>query len=92
MAIRDGDYSLVADPDYELSSHNRLQESWIPKIKAGGYTNYQLYDLSTDPGQTKNLAVERPELVEALKAKLLKINQSVMSEGVDWHLKSVHPL
>jgi len=87
VAIRDEDFSLVADPDYELSKSNMFQESWIPVIKSGGYRNFQLFDLSRDPAQTHNLSSQNPELLRVLKAKLLKINQSVMADGIDWHLQ-----
>ena len=86
VAMRDGDYSLVADPDYELSTNNMFQEAWIPTIKRGGYTNYRLYNLVNDPQQQQDLAGDNPELVERLKKKLLEINASIMADGHDWHL------
>jgi arylsulfatase A len=85
VAMRDGDYSIVAEPDYELSKNNTLQEEWIPAIKTGGYANYQLFNLKDDPAQTNNLAAEKPEVLERMKKKLLKINASVMADGHDWH-------
>jgi len=86
VAMRDGDYSLVADPDYELSRDNMFQEAWIPQIKQGGYTNYQLFNLRRDPRQTTNLAAEEPAVLERMKAQLLNINASIMADGPDWHL------
>lgn len=85
VAIRDGDYSLVAQPDYELSTNNMFQEAWIPTIKDGGYTNYQLYNLRDDPRQKRDLAAEQTDRVEELRRKLLEINASVMADGADWH-------
>ena len=87
VAMRDGDYSLVAEPDFELSTNNMFQEAWIPMVKSGGYKGYQLFNLKKDPAQTKNLASENPELLEKLKLKLLKINASIMADGHDWHLE-----
>lgn len=87
VAMRDGRYSLVAEPDYELSTSNMFQEAWIPAIKSGGYRNFQLFDLQIDPRQTSNIANEQPELVSRLKQKLLQINHSIMQDGADWHLK-----
>ena len=87
VAMRDGDFSLVANPDYEISTSNMFQEHWIPRIKDGGYTDFQLFDLSKDPGQKQNMASEYPELLKNLKSKLLQINQSVMVDGTDWHLQ-----
>ncbi len=87
VAIRDGNYSLVAFPDYELSTNNMFQEKWIPMIKSGAYRDFQLYDLAADPQQQHNLAEERPELLSRLKATLLRINSSVMADGHDWHVQ-----
>lgn len=87
VAMRDGRYSLVADPDYELSRNNMFQEAWIPVIKAGGYRNFQLFDLETDPTQTTNIAEKHPEVLARLKERLLSVNASIMADGHDWHLK-----
>ncbi|QDU96378.1 sulfatase family protein [Lignipirellula cremea] len=84
VAMRDGDYSLVADPDYPLSTNNMFQEAWIPEIRAGGYTNFQLFNLAEDRQQKHNLAAEQPELLERLKKKLLEINASIMADAHDW--------
>lgn len=85
VAMRDGKYSLVADPDYELSTSNMFQEAWIPKIKSGGYTNFRLYDLEKDRAQEHDIAGKHPELVEKLKRQLLDINAGIMADGADWH-------
>ncbi len=82
--MRDGDYSIVAEPDYELSKDNMFQEAWIPKIRSGGYRNFQMFNLTNDPQQMNDLAEKNPELLKELKAKLLKINQSIMQEAYDW--------
>ena len=85
VALRDEKWSLTADPDYELSKNNMFQESWIPTIKSGTYTNWQLHDLQSDPSQQHDLASTHPEVVARLKAKLLEINNSIMADGPDWH-------
>ena len=66
---------------------NMFQESWIPAIKAGGYTRYQLFDLARDPGQQTDVSVEFPEVLSGLKKKLLDINASVMAEAPNWLLE-----
>ena len=88
VALRDGKWSLTADPDYDLSKDNMFQESWIPTIKSGSYTNWQLHDLQSDPSQQHDLASTHPEVVARLKAKLLEINNSIMADGPDWHLEN----
>jgi arylsulfatase A len=64
---------------------NMFQESWIPTIKAGAYTRYQLFDLAKDPGQQTDLSHQLPDVVARLKKKLLEINASVMADAHDWH-------
>tara|TARA_Y100001934_G_scaffold189560_1_gene223491 strand:- start:1217 stop:2590 length:1374 start_codon:yes stop_codon:yes gene_type:complete len=86
VAMRDGNFSLVAERGYEMSSNNMFKEEWIPTIKKGRYRNYQLFDLKADPNQTTDLSAKKPELLKKLKAKLLKINDSIMADGADWHL------
>ena len=83
--MRDGKYSIVAEPDYELSTSNMFQEAWIPKIKSGGYTNWQLFNLHEDPNQTTNVAADHPDVLSRLKKSLLEINASIMKDGADWH-------
>jgi arylsulfatase A len=85
VAMRDGDWSLVANPDFTLSTNNMFEEAWIPVIKAGAYKEYQLLNLTTDRSQQHDLAQEMPEKVAELKEKLLRINASIMADGADWH-------
>ena len=91
VAMRDGDYSLVADPDYELSPNNMFQEAWIPKIKQGGYTNFQLFNLKSDPNQTTDIAAKQPQRLARMKETLVSINASIMADGEDWHLRTQGP-
>jgi len=87
VAMRDGNWSLVAMPDYNISRNNMFQEAWIPAVRGGGYTAFELYDLAADPNQTTNLAAAFPSDLKRLKKKLLEINASIMADGADWHLK-----
>lgn len=88
VAMRSGNYSLVAERDYELSLDNMFQEAWIPVIKSGEYKNFQLFDLSKDPSQENNIAASEPARTEQLKQQLYKINASIMADGPDWHLRN----
>jgi hypothetical protein len=64
-----------------------FQESWIPTIKAGGFSRFALYDLSTDPLQQNDISKQRPEVTERLKKKLLVLYKDVMADSPDWNLK-----
>ena len=63
---------------------NGFQTSWIPTLKAGGYRGFELYDLSTDPGQRNNLVAQLPGVAARLKKEMLDITASVMAEAPDW--------
>jgi arylsulfatase A len=63
-----------------------FRETWSPAIKAGGYRDWQLFDLEADPSQKTNLAATEPAVLARLQVQLLKINASIMAEAADWHL------
>ena len=63
---------------------NMFQESWIPAIRSGTYTNYQLFDLATDPGQRMDVSALFPKVLAKLKNKLHNINTSVMADAPEW--------
>jgi arylsulfatase A len=65
---------------------NTFQESWIPLIKegSGGISRFELFDLSTDPGQKRNIANRFPDVTKRLKEQVLEINNSVLTEAHDW--------
>jgi len=70
----------------EFLGHNRFQEAWIPKIKAGGYRKFELYDLENDLAQRADVADKHPIVLERLRKQLIDITASVMADGPDWHL------
>jgi len=61
-----------------------FQESWIPELKKSGLGAFQLYDLSNDLAQQKNIAKARPELAARLKEQAAAIHQSVMADAPEW--------
>ena len=61
-----------------------FQESWIPVIKSGGFSHFSLYDLQSDPKQTKDVSREQAEVTARLKKKSLTLYKSVMADAPDW--------
>jgi arylsulfatase A len=61
-----------------------FQESWIPVIKSGGFSQFALYDLESDPRQTKDISRQQAEVTARLKKKLLTLYKSVMADVPDW--------
>ena len=67
FAIRDGQWKLL------LSAGSGGWSSPKPGAEEAGLPSVQLYDLSKDPSERKNLQAEFPERVAAMKAELEKI-------------------
>ena len=90
--------SRVSNTTFSSPEFNRLrgekirlqsfQESWIPTIKAGGFSRFALYDLIADPLQQKDISRQRPEVTERLKRKLLELYKDVMADAPDWTPKT----
>jgi len=51
---------------------------WLLQDRKGGETRRELFDLEEDPGETKNLAGEKPEVAESLDGKLREWQDSVL--------------
>ena len=63
LSIRMGDWKFI--PGGKGAKKNQATGTELGNEPAG-----QLFDLSKDPGETKNVAKEHPEKVEELKKKL----------------------
>ena len=70
MTLRDGDWKLID----ALGSGGFSKPAKV-KPTPGGPTG-QLYHLADDPGETKNLYLQQPEIVEQLAATLEKIRKA----------------
>jgi arylsulfatase A-like enzyme len=69
FAIRDGDWKLIDKLGSGGFSSPRFEEP-VPGGPEG-----QLYNLKSDPSETTNLYLEKPEIVDMLKKKLKKIKE-----------------
>ena len=81
LAIRKGSWKYL---DHQGSGGNVYnQERLQPFVLSESAPDApgQLYNLDTDPGETKNLYFERPELVKELKALLEEAKESGRSRG-----------
>jgi arylsulfatase A-like enzyme len=81
LAIREGDWKLV-DRSQRPGAHPRP----VPKVRPNGAlariteqqapyptADVELYNITVDPYETKNLALEHPEVVDRLRKKLSEI-------------------
>lgn len=70
---------------------NQFHESWIPALKGSQFTRFELYDLESDPSQTNELSLRRPQVHARLKAQLLQISSAAFAEGFDWSSEAPAP-
>jgi arylsulfatase A len=47
-------------------------------------TEFELYNLVTDPKETTDLCKSNPERFERMKAELIEVDREVLTEGPDW--------
>ncbi|MBO9202934.1 MULTISPECIES: sulfatase-like hydrolase/transferase [Niastella] len=68
LSIRYGNWKYIAPQE-------KGTPDWLKnkRIESGLIQLPQLYDLQTDPGETKNVAAQHPELVQQLQNELKKI-------------------
>lgn len=69
LALRRGQWKYIEPNERQRISPNT-------GIELGNSPEPQLYDLSKDPGETKNLAAEMPDRVRALAAELEELKKS----------------
>ena len=61
-----------------------FNEDLIPLMKKGRVDRVQLYDLSVDLSQGRDIADQKPNLVAQMKTKANAIYQSVMADAPEW--------
>lgn len=69
LSIRAGDWKYIEPSD-------KSAVAWQTGIETGNNPLPQLYNLNNDPGETKNLADQYPNMAEQLKTKLDTIKQA----------------
>lgn len=77
LALRKGDWKYIAP-----LPEDRILPDWIDnKGVEGGLARIpQLYNLADDPGETKNIAKDKPELLEDMRDMLRAIQQESIRE------------
>lgn len=83
-AIRQGDWSLVADPTIDLSTHKWFDVESIGDVKETELTHFRLYNLREDPEQQHDLSNEYPERFEQMKRSMIQLHKEIVAEAVDW--------
>jgi len=82
--MRQGPWSLIADPIIDIPTDNLFQLKWIGDIKSTGLTNFRLYNLREDIAQQNDVAAENPEVLAELKETMQGVHRDVVAEAPDW--------
>jgi arylsulfatase A len=81
---REGNWSLIADPELDIPKKNLFNEEWIALIKKSGLINFRLYNLEKDPGQQTDVAAANSKKFEAMKKNMIDLHREVVAEAIDW--------
>ena len=85
-----GRKSLVVESSGKVLALRHGAWKFVPQLGSGGFSlprqeipaaggpAVQLYDLASDPGETQNLALQRPEIVKVLAAELARVRAAVV--------------
>ena len=87
FALREGEWSLIATSnDAQRPKAHALVRDDMPHISASAPAGLQLFNLSTDLVQSRDLAPSNPAVLERLKAKLQRMHRNVVAEGYQWDI------
>ncbi|PQO26080.1 arylsulfatase [Blastopirellula marina] len=85
VAVRDGDWKLVALWDQgEVKPGAAYQKGDYSKIKDAKFTAFELYNLTEDIGETKDVSADHPQIVAQLKKALLEKYDQATANAPDW--------
>ena len=79
-------FSPVKNPDQPRGAANRLQYAWSDEkfklLSLDDGQSWALCDLQEDPGETRDLSQDLPELVAKMKSELFRwVNSCAQAKG-----------
>ncbi|MFK7766607.1 MAG: sulfatase-like hydrolase/transferase [Mariniblastus sp.] len=85
VAMRDGKWKVLARLDGgKFPRMQNVTPERMKKIQAAKLTDIEIYDLSTDVAESKNLAAEMPEFAKKQKEKLRELFDSANQDSHVW--------
>ena len=71
VALRDGPWKLLAKLDHgKLPMLDNITTATAPRVQGAKLTDFSLYHLSSDLGESRDLSLQEPERVESLSQKM----------------------
>ena len=84
VALRSGDWKILATLDKPTQAGTALNEQTEGDFKSAEPVEFQLYNLRDDIGEMRNLAISQPENLNEMKALLLAKYHEVRAESPTW--------
>lgn len=85
VAVRDGMWKLCARLDVPPPSPSgNITAEEIEDLKTAGLADFQLYDLSTDPAESRDVSANHPQLMSRLQEQMRRIYRDVQAEAPRW--------
>lgn len=85
VAIREGEWKLLAGLDLpEFPRGADILEEHMTALKTAELVNFELYNLSSDVGETTDLSSQQPQKLAELTAKMQQMYHEVRAESPTW--------
>ncbi len=84
VALRMGDYVILGKSDDTVRRTHFISTVDMDFIKEIELVDFELYNLRDDPAQELDLSVQEPQMLERMKATMIKQLRSVTEEGPYW--------
>ena len=85
VALRDGRWKILARLDGTFPNAGAdITAEQMAILKSAGLTDFELYDLTGDVGESTNRAEANPDLFVTMKEKLISYYRDVQSENPVW--------
>jgi arylsulfatase A len=85
VALRDGDWKLLAHGDRQTDPRGSLSAADMITLRAAPLSQFELYNLRKDIGETTNLADHDPDRLDRMVRQMRFLFQQVQQEGPEWH-------
>jgi hypothetical protein len=84
--MRNGDWKIVAswDGPTDLALGGSLEPGIVAQLRASRLSQFELYHISTDIGETQELSAAYPDLFARLSMQAQQMYVEVLAEGPDW--------
>ena len=87
MAFRQGDWVLISNTTDSMrpKTHSISKED-LPIIKSAELSDFQLFNLKEDLGQTTDVLEQNKKQFEKMKKQMIKVHREIVTEGEHWDL------